>query len=569
MLRKLSGLTGIMLILCIDSAAAVEGIFPHSRPSDERPDIFEQQPFKPQEQPKLNLPAIEPPELKDKQISKVLEFKLESVTFSGNTVFSNEQLQTLVKPYVGKVIDTLDIQQIKNLITKHYIDNGYLNSGAVIPDQDIQGGILEIKIVEGDLTDVNVSNKGRLRDQYISDRIRLDPHKPFNLYVLQERLYLLQQDPRIKRINADLGPGDKKGESKLNIDITEERPYNFLVQVDNHRPPTIGEFQGTLRFQHLNITGFGDKIDLTYNHTEGLDKAYVNYQWPLTADDKILYAAYELSDSKVVTDEIKNLGVDLENESDTATIGFTMPFHQASTETFNGSVQLDKRYSKSYVDGDGFDYAGTGSVDGVSRITALRLIQNYLKFTPDTVLSFRHILSIGLDALDSTLESDNEDGDPDSKFVAWLAQFQIAKQYSAIGVQAIFRTDFQIADDNLMPMEEIAVGGANTVRGYRENQLVRDNGLIASLEVRKSIFQSESNQHLIQIAAFSDYGRAWAENDAIETATIYSVGLGMRWQWNRTGAADLYWGKPLKDVNNPDDSLQDDGIHFKLVGYFP
>ncbi|WP_455199973.1 ShlB/FhaC/HecB family hemolysin secretion/activation protein [Kaarinaea lacus] len=558
-----------MLILFIDSAAAVEGIFPFSRPSDERPDIFKQQPFKPHEQPKLDLPPVEPAEPNDKQISRVLEFKLENVTFSGNTVFSNDQLQALVQPYIGKTIDTLDIQQIKNLITKHYIDNGYLNSGAVIPDQDIQDGILEINIIEGDLTTVNVSNKGRLRDQYISDRIRLDPHKPFNLYVLQERLYLLQQDPRIKRINADLEPGDKKGESKLNIEITEERPYSFLVQVDNHRPPSIGEFQGTLRFQHLNITGFGDKIDLTYNHTEGLNKGYINYQWPLTADDKILYAAYELSDSKVVTDEIKNLGVDLENESNTATIGFTMPFYQASTETLNGSLQLDKRYSKSYVDGDGFDYAGTGSVDGVTRITALRLIQNYLKFTPDTVLSFRHILSIGLDALDSTLESDNEDGDPDSKFVAWLAQFQFAKQYPAIGVQTVFRTDFQIADDNLMPMEEIAVGGATTVRGYRENQLVRDNGLIASLEVRKSIFQSESNQHLIQIAAFSDYGRAWAKDDAIETATIYSVGLGMRWQWNRTGAADLYWGKPLKDVNNPDDSLQDDGIHFKLVGYFP
>jgi hemolysin activation/secretion protein len=570
MLRKFTGLTSIMLILFVDSAAAVEGIIPHSRPSDERPDIFEQRPFKPQEQPKLNLPPIAPADQKEGQISQVLRFNLEKIIFSGNTVFTNEQLQALAEPYVGKEIDTLDIQQIKNLITKSYIDNGYLNSGAVIPDQDIQDGILEINIVEGDLTEVHVSNKGRLRDKYISDRIRLDPHKPFNIYVLQERLYLLQQDPRIKRINADLGPGDEKGESKLNIDITEERPYNFLVQVDNHRPPSIGEFQGTLRFQQLNITGFGDKIDLTYNHTEGLDKGYVNYQWPLTADDKTLYIAYERSDSEVVADELPANAPKLENKYDTASLGLTIPFHKTSTATYNISLQLDKRYSETLIDGIPRSYAGSGAIDGVSRITALRLVQNNLKFTPDTVYSFRHILSIGLDAFDSTKHSGEPESEyPDSEFVTWLAQFQVAKQYSAIGVQAIFRTDFQITDSNLMPMEEIAVGGANTVRGYRENQLVRDNGLIASLEIRKSIFQSENAQHLLQIAGFADYGHAWVHTGPIADATIYSVGAGIRWQWNKTALAELYWGAPLKDVNNPDNSLQDDGIHLKLVGYFP
>lgn len=570
MVRNSGVLTSLILVLFANSANAVEGVFSPSRPSDERPDIFEQRPFKPQVQPKLDLPPIKPPEEKEKQISQVLKFKLETVTFSGNTVFTNEQLQTLVEPYINKEISTLDIQQIKNLVTKSYIDNGYLNSGAVIPDQDVQDGILEINIIEGDLTEVLVTNKGRLRKQYISDRIRLDPHKPFNLYVLQERLFLLQQDPRIKKINADLGPGEHKGESKLNIEITEERPYNFLVQVDNHRPPSIGEMQGTLRFQHLNITGFGDKIDVTLNKTEGLSKGYVNYQWPLTADDKVLYVAYERSDSEVLADELPPNAPKLENKYDTASVGFTIPVYKASTETFNTSLQLDKRYSETLIDGIPRSYAGSGAIDGVSRITALRLIQNYLKFTPDTVYSFRHILSVGLDALDSTVHGDQPELEyPDSEFVTWLAQFQVAQQYSAIGIQAIFRTDFQITDSNLMPMEEIAIGGANTVRGYRENQLVRDNGLIASLEVRKSVYQSENAQHLIQIAGFTDWGKAWVHTGPIEDATIYSVGAGMRWQWNKTALAELYWGAPLKDVNNPDNSLQDDGIHLKLVGYFP
>ena len=566
-MRNSIGLTSIVFVLFIDSTAAVESIFPQSRPSDARPDVFEQRPFKPGEQPKLDLPPVKAPEQEEKKISQLLKFKLQSISFSGNSVFSNEHLQSLVAPYIDKEIDTLDIQQIKNLITKHYIDNGYINSGATIPDQDIEDNVLDIKIIEGDLTEVRVSNKGRLRDQYISDRIRLDPHKPFNLYVLQERLYLLQQDPRIKTINADLGPGDEKGESILNIAITEEKPYAILLQADNHRPPSIGEYQGTLRIQHYNITGFGDKIDATINYTEGLNKGYVNYQWPLTADDKIFYIAYEKSNSEIVSDDVKALDLKLENESDTASIGFTYPVYKTSTETFDVTVQLDKRESTSLIDGAPISYAGTGAIDGVSNITALRLIQNWLKFDPTTVYSFRHIMSVGLDAFDSTQHDGRE---PDSDFVAWLLQFQAAKQYAGIGLQTVFRADFQAAFNELMPMEQIAVGGANTVRGYRENQLVRDNGFIASIELRKAIYQSESAQHLVQIAGFADYGRAWMHSGPVEPESIYSVGAGLRWQWNRTALAEFYWAAALKDVNNPDDdSLQDDGIHLKLVAYFP
>ena len=554
-------------MLCSGNVLAQEAAFPLSRPSDERPDVLEQQPFKPKAQPQLNLPPVKPPEPADKQLSRILKFKLETLHFSGNTVFSNEQLQALVASYVDKEIDTLDIQQIKNLITKHYIDNGYLNSGAVIPDQDIEDGALDIQIIEGELTHVRVANQGHLNDNYISERIRLDPHKPLNLYVLQERLYLLQQDPRIQRINAELGPGDKRGESILNIEITEAKPYTILLQADNHQPPSIGEAQGTLRFQHLNITGFGDKIDATINHTEGLNKGYVNYQWPLTADDKILYAAYEKNDSEIVSDEIKALGLKLENKSDTATIGFTYPLFKTSTETFEATLQLDKRESTSFIDGTPISYAGTGAVDGVSKITVLRLIQNWLKFSPQAVYSFRHIMSVGLDALDST----QHDGrDPDSEFYTWLLQGQVANHYPNIGLQTVFRADFQIAFDELMSMEQIAVGGANSVRGYRENQLVRDNGFIASMELRQAVFQSESAQHVVQIVGFADYGRAWMDSGPVEPESIYSIGTGLRWQWNRTALAEFYWAEPLKDIDYPDDdSLQDKGIHLKLVAYFP
>jgi hemolysin activation/secretion protein len=72
---------------------------------------------------------------------------------------------------------------------------------------------------------------------------------------------------------------------------------------------------------------------------------------------------------------------------------------------------------------------------------------------------------------------------------------------------------------------------------------------------------------VIQIVGFADYGYAWTHESPRNSENIYSIGTGLRWQWNKTATAELYWAEPLEDVDNPDDSLQDDGFHIKLVAH--
>ena len=100
------------------------------------------------------------------------------------------------------------------------------------------------------------------------------------------------------------------------------------------------------------------------------------------------------------------------------------------------------------------------------------------------VIAARSTLSIGLDAFDATQQHGSV---PDGQFVTWLGQLQWARRLGDWGIQSIFRTDLQLSNRSLLPMEQCAVGGFNTVRGYRENQLVRDECFIASLELRVPI----------------------------------------------------------------------------------
>ena len=112
--------------------------------------------------------------------------------------------------------------------------------------------------------------------------------------------------------------------------------------------------------------------------------------------------------------------------------------------------------------------------------------------------------------------------------------------------------------------------GARTVRGYRENQFVRDNGVVASLEWRFPLFPDKegAGRYRLQLVPFVDFGRSWDENDALPTSEaeeISSAGLGFLWDPSRSWHLELFLGHAFDDVDNPnDDDLQDDGVHFLL-----
>jgi hemolysin activation/secretion protein len=126
----------------------------------------------------------------------------------------------------------------------------------------------------------------------------------------------------------------------------------------------------------------------------------------------------------------------------------------------------------------------------------------------------------------------------------------------------------QLANDRLFPLEQIPVGGRFSVRGYRENTLIRDNAFLASIESRFPLISYVTGEPLLQFAQFVDLGRAWtAKGVTPDPQTLASVGLGLRWNILPRDRArvELYWGLPLNHVPHPPGNLQDHGIHLQFV----
>jgi len=97
--------------------------------------------------------------------------------------------------------------------------------------------------------------------------------------------------------------------------------------------------------------------------------------------------------------------------------------------------------------------------------------------------------------------------------------------------------------------------------------------VLASLESRIPLVKNFSLADYLDIAPFVDYGRAW--NKDLPTPpikSISSIGLGLRWGVTLVSSPvrlqsqfEIYWGYPLRDVDHPENNLQDNGIHLQLL----
>lgn len=515
------------------------------------------------------------------------QVEVKKFKFTGNTVYSKEFLSELVADYQNRQISAEELQMVKNIITRKYIEAGFINSGAIIPDQQVENGEIELKIIEGKLSDVDITNltmggeQGRLYSSYIRGRISGNEGEILNINRLQENLQLLHQNPLFRSINAELGPGIRLGEGILKLKVIEATPWEIGARFNNHRSPSVGSYRGEVFGTHRNVLGFGDSVYLRLGLTEGLKDYSFNYAVPLSSryGTTIAFSA-ERSDAEVVSEPFNQLNI--ESEAETYALGITQPLIKTPNKEFNLGLKVERRSSTTYM------FKGTpleqkfsfspGVQDGESRISVLRFSQDWLDRSRTRVIAARSSFNFGFDAWDATI---NNDDSPDGKFFTWLGQFQWVQRIPAFGgrdTQLLVRADMQWAKEDLLPLEKFSVGGASTVRGYRENQMTRDNGLVTSIEWRVPItklpipgISKNADDGVLQIAPFFDYGRAWnADAETPEPDNISSVGLGLRWMPSQRVNAILYWGHALRDVGEQqDDDIQDDGIHFELNFSYP
>jgi hemolysin activation/secretion protein len=539
------------------------------RPADERPELPE---FESPEEAEPILPPIIQPLDPEEAPSTGPGVFIEGYRIVGSTVFSSEELENLVEPWTGRVIRSEDLVSVRNAITEHYLRHGYVNSGATLQDQDFEGGIVKIQIIEGSLSEIRITGNEQFRARYLRDRIQRGATTPLQIGKLEERIQILQQDPRIRKLAARLVPGDQRGEAVLHIEVEETNRFGVDFRFDNYEPPSIGALAGGIDASLQNIAGWGDSFGAEFTITEGLERYRGRYEIPFTRWDTRLLLDANYTDSEVTEAPFDDK--EIESTFQSYRLGLIQPVYTSTQTRFNLGLLADWRRSNIKLDGESFNFFGSGAANGKTTASVLRFFADWSWRDRNQVLSARMQLSWGIDALGATTHNkrdrDGSSQQPDSRFVASLIQLQWARRFDSLGVEAIVRGDMQISNDPLLTLEQIAVGGFSSVRGYRQNQRVQDQAAIVSLEVRVPIWRDPRHIGVIELAPFVDYAHVWNHSDRLfkRAKTLSSVGIGLRWTLPRFLSAQIYWGQNINSVESSGD-LQDKGVQFLITCHFP
>lgn len=539
------------------------------------PQQLPQVPLPPLEEPKPQLPSPEPiPSPEDllqtptgPGLTPVPNLEVPGTIvvtrfiFVGNTAFSDETLQTAVTDYLDRPIIFNQLLEARTAVTQLYVDAGYINSGAFIPaEQRITNGEVVIQVVEGRLEAINVEGLGRLNPDYIRSRIDVRTGVPLNVNRLVEALQLLQLDPLIAKLSAELAAGTTTGGSVLNLEVTEANVVTGLITLDNSRSPLVGSFRRRLSFAHGNLAGQGDRFSVGYSNTDGSNSLDLSYAYPFNPYNGTVQLLYSGSRSRVIEPAFAPLNI--ESRSDQVELGVRQPIYQTPGEEMALGLSLSYNETGSTFKLGDFPrepFPSEGAdANGETRITALHFTQEWTQRGASEVLAIRSQFSLGTDWLGATVNA----GDvPDSTFFSWQTQAQYVRIFRDNSL-LLLRLGGQLADRPLLSSERFRLGGQDSVRGYRQDFITTDNGLLASAEMRFPVLTIPESNSAMQIAPFLDYGLGW--NSGGGSQSLLSLGAGMIWQFGDRVNARLDYGIPLINPGPEGNSLQEQGLLFTL-----
>ncbi|MGE3320403.1 MAG: ShlB/FhaC/HecB family hemolysin secretion/activation protein [Candidatus Berkiella sp.] len=451
--------------------------------------------------------------------AKSIRFVLKQLEISGSTAFSSHTLQDYYSPYIGKEITLDRVYQIAALITDHYHNAGYFLTRAYVPAQEIENGVVEIRVVEGYINEVEITDKvGSMRvvRAYID---QLTTQKPTEISTLESTLLLLNDLSGVS-FSAILSPLENAPDGAIKLAlITQQTPAQGKVSFDNWGSRFLGPNQLTTTYR----TSLLPLQETTVSALTSLPADELNY--------------FTLSHSGIVAPRIK---VGITGSITRAEPGYTLkPFDIESASVYLGAnityqwirqrqenlafmLTIDGRNTSSNI------LSNTPFTD--ERIRAMRAETNYDMVDGwQGTNAIRFTMSQGIDGLGSSNRRDanlsRSQAKPDfSKLELSLSRLQaISPIWSLWGTAS-----GQVASGPLFSSEEFGYGGQAFGRAYDSSDITGDDGVSGSVELRYDGFE-EWKSVSISPYIFYDVGVIWNKDIAQDKrASAASAGFGLR-----------------------------------------
>ncbi len=490
--------------------------------------------------------------------------------------------------FAGRDTPADAIADMVQRINLAYVANGYINSGVRLRGlPDSGSGAVQLELVFGSVQSPADPTKplqlswpvGRsgLGDNFIRDRLPSLDIQPFNALQMEREFRSLAENPNIQLIEGGLQPGTEPGQAYVDFRVTPQPQFDFYLNAANSRSPTVGGERIGAGGSFRNGLFDGDILTAEYGQTEGLYDAFIAYQMPFLHPRLTLDVRGEVNEADVVDPAL--LALDIRSESQAGEVGLGYKLVQRpilpredgkgfhSARTVSVGARVSHKESQTFLLGMPFSFS-PGSIDGKAEITATRLTVDWVERAETSVSAASLIVSHGLDGSGTDIPGVIA---PNPNFTTAFLQLSHARALP-LDFQLNMRVAGQWASGTLYSAERFSVGGETTVRGYRENLLLADSGVMGRIEITHALNvggspdPSRFNWGAFRLGVFGDYATTRNEfGENPDPAIISSAGMTIEWAPSAAVRANVSYGLAFEDVAQPAQrDLQDDGIHFRI-----
>lgn len=442
-------------------------------------------------------------------VSPQLRVLVKEFTFTGNTIYSDDQLRAVTKEFLNKELDFEGLNDAATAVRAYYRSRGYFLAQAYLPQQAIRNGVVQIGVIEGRIGQVELEKKPSVT---ISDRLLagiVATHLKQGEIITEtglERPLLLINDLPGAQVTSEIRPSRTIGAADLrvNVDQVQDR-FNGFVDADNYGNRFTGEyriganlnwnsplhygdqatFRGFVSDEGMWFTRFAYLVPVGYYGTR-LGASYSKFEYELSKDFASLQANGE--------GEVKSIYafhpvVRTRNSNFIAQLSYEDKRLVDRVESTGSLEQRDISDWKLGAVGDFRD----GFLGGGLNAYAITYTVGNLGIAPPAVAAADAAAGTGRNTL-GDFRKINIDG----------------RRLQRITDNASFLLAFsgQRASKNLASAEKMSLGGPNGVRAYPVGEATADDAVIVTAEARYIVPGVKLLNGDFTASGFIDYGLA-------------------------------------------------------------
>ncbi len=491
---------------------------------------------------------------------------------TGLSVLAETEIQSLLAEFSGKPLTAAEMEQAAQAVADRLRAMGYPLVQAYLPRQRVDGGIVEIAVLEGRLDPASGRNgvlvegggvriKPGVMEEFIARGAK--PGQPLRVADLERAVLLSSDLPGVKSVNTTIEPGTETGTTRILAKVEEGRLFGASLWADNFGNHYTGEGRATGQFLLNSPSGNGEQYGLNLVASDGSTSARLSLTAPAGRNGLRLGAAYGWTTASF-GDDMRT--IDLTSDSKAFTLNASYPIIRSAQKNLGFSAAYDR---KRYIT----DLTWGREDNRLINALTLGLAGDFLDGWGGQT---RWSAALAGGDLDLSDHAEYQNADAQTAQTAggfgkfnWQAS-RVAALSGSDRWSWMLGTSGQFASKNLDSAEKFQLGGPQGVRAYPVSEGIGDHGWLLNAELRYRLPDTVlKDAHLFGFAdaggitQFADpYNNPGTTTPALgsrpNTYSLKGVGLGANVNFGEQGSVKLMWARKLGDNPNADPASNND-----------